>query len=112
MPTKTEIETYMTTIAAELGHFQAPTPELVASPQVEQLLEVGYTLLEHYEVSTDTTINDRVIGALIDAAMALHMLEGTLPADLQARCQELRGALESLVNAITAAIERNIAGGG
>ena len=110
MATKTEIETYITTIAAELGHFQSPTPELISGPHMEQLLQAGYALLEHYEVSADTAVNDAVIGALIDGTMALHMLEGTLPTDLQTRCHELGVALEELVNALTAAVERNIAG--
>lgn len=96
--------------AAALGYFQAPAPELATDPALEQLVEGGYALLGYYEATTDTAVNDAVVGALVDAAMALSLLDtGALPAAACDRAAHLTAALEDLVNAIAAAVERNIA---
>ncbi len=110
MPTKTEIESYITETAASLGHFQSPTPELATSPTLEHLIEAGYALLGYYEENDDTLVNDAVVGSLVDAAVALTMLDpNTLSPEAHERATEMTAALEELVNAITAAVERNIA---
>jgi hypothetical protein len=111
MSTKIEIETFIANATSQMGYFQHPNPALLGQPLLDQFVDAGFGLLRYYQQSGDANIDDDIVGAYVDCAMAMHALlnDDSLDATTRKRAEEYMIGLEDLVNAITHAVEKNIA---
>jgi hypothetical protein len=111
MTDKAQIETFIMDAAAQMGDFRHADPALLRAGLLEDFVAAGYALLNYYQGSGDTVINEDVMGIYVDAAMLTqHMAnDDGLDSAAQAHAGEVCATLEALVNDFTATIEHNIA---
>ena len=113
MATRTEIETFISEATAQLDRFQNADPALLQASILDEFIDAGFALLEHYQQTGDAHVDDEIIGAYVDCAMIMHALaaDDGLDDATRQQAEAYMTGLEDMVNAITAAVEQNIAAG-
>ncbi|MFZ4815628.1 MAG: hypothetical protein ACOYL5_13905 [Phototrophicaceae bacterium] len=111
MVTRDELETFIVQGYQHFGGFQAVDPTLLSDPMLIEYVDVGFALLEYYQRSHETQVNENIVGTYVDCAMLMGHLatDPNMPLAVRQRAEEITNTLEDLVNAITRAVERNIA---
>lgn len=110
MANRSEIEQSIVDAVNQMGYFQNMSADLIRQPVMSQFVDAGFALLQHYQTTDDTQVNDDIVGAFVDCAMITHQLaDNASLSDADRRvAHETTIGLEDLVNAITRAVEKNI----
>lgn len=110
MVDKSDIEQFIIDAVTALQFFQTPDPSIIELPLTNEFIDAGFALLEHYQSTKDTVVNDQIIGYYVDCAMFMSTMAGNsnISANQRQLAEEMTMGIEDLVNAITRAVEQNI----
>jgi hypothetical protein len=108
-----QLEHEISHTAEQLNYFEDISPDILESPILIHFIYAARALYSHYQQTTDTSINQTVIGLVIDLSIQITLLPDNYHLNQYQghRASQVASELEALINNITAAVESNIASG-
>jgi len=111
MSDRLSIQHYIQDAAHYFNFFETASPAMLEEDRLNGFINGGYELLQHYQTTDDTEVDEETVGLFVDCAMVMEQLlqSENLSDEHARRAEHVLDAAEQLVTAITRAVEKNIA---